>query len=53
MNDGGNQAGGWGGRSFAQACVKVCPVGAIKFAAEMHVQEGNESYRVNMRDDKW
>ncbi len=44
---------GGGGPDGMQACVEVCPVGAIKFTAEVPVQEGDAGYRVNLRDENW
>ncbi len=45
-----NQAGGPGGR---QACVEVCPVGAIVFSDGIPVQEGESGYQVNLRGQSW
>ena len=42
-----------GGPDGKQACVEVCPVGAIKFTNEMPVQEGDEGYKVNLRAQNW
>ena len=42
-----------GGPDGKQACVEVCPVGAIKFTNEMPVQEGDEGYKVNLRTKNW
>jgi protein NrfC len=33
--------------------VEVCPVGAIKFTREIPVQDGDEGYKVNLRDRTW
>ena len=44
------EQGGLGGK---QACVTVCPVGAIKFTALMPVQKGDAGYEVNLRDKNW
>ncbi len=42
-----------GGPGGKQACVAVCPVGAIAFTREMPVQTGDAGYQVNLRDDAW
>jgi len=42
-----------GGPDGKQACVAVCPVGAIKFVREIPIQEGDSGYKVNLRDDVW
>ena len=42
-----------GGPDGKQACVAVCPVGAIIFAAEIPTQEGDGGYKVNLRDEVW
>ena len=42
-----------GGPGGKQACVEVCPVGAIKFTREIPVQEGDSGYKVNLRTKKW
>jgi protein NrfC len=42
-----------GGPDGKQACVEVCPVGAIKFTKEIPVQEGDEGYKVNLRGSTW
>jgi protein NrfC len=42
-----------GGPDGKQACVEVCPVGAIKFTKEIPLQKGDEGYRVNLRDSNW
>jgi len=42
-----------GGPKGKQACVEVCPVGAIQFTAEVPQQEGDTGYKVNLRDSKW
>ncbi len=36
-----------------QACVEVCPVGAIKFTNKIPLQEGDAGYKVNLRDSAW
>lgn len=42
-----------GGPKGKQACVEVCPVGAIKFVKEIPKQEGDEGYNVNLREPVW
>ncbi len=42
-----------GGPGGMQACVAVCPVGAIAFTTEVPEQEGDEGYKVNLRDEVW
>lgn len=42
-----------GGPNGKQACVEVCPVGAIKFTKEIPIQEGDEGYKVNLRGRAW
>jgi protein NrfC len=42
-----------GGPDGKQACVAVCPVGAIAFTAEIPTQEGDSGYKVNLRDEVW
>jgi protein NrfC len=42
-----------GGPDGKQACVAVCPVGAIAFTKEIPTQEGDGGYVVNLRDDVW
>ncbi len=42
-----------GGAAGKQACVEVCPVGAIKFAAQTPAQEGDSGYKVNLREKSW
>ena len=44
------QGGGPGGK---QACVEVCPVGAIQFSTEVPNQKGDSGYKVNLRDYSW
>ena len=46
-----DQAGG--GPNGKQACVEICPVGAIKFTKEIPWQEGDNGYKVNLRDRNW
>jgi protein NrfC len=42
-----------GGPDGKQACVAVCPVGAITFTTEIPIQEGDGGYKVNLRDESW
>ena len=42
-----------GGPGGKQACVAVCPVGAIAFTLEIPVQTGDRGYQVNLQDDAW
>ena len=42
-----------GGPRGKQACLEVCPVGAIKFTKRIPVQEGNAGYKVNLRSKTW
>lgn len=42
-----------GGPDGKQACVEVCPVGAIHFTREVPIQEGDKGYKVNLRGDAW
>lgn len=42
-----------GGPQGKQACVEVCPVGAIKFTTKVPKQEGDSGYKVNLRDNTW
>ena len=42
-----------GGPGRKQACVEVCPVGAIKFTKRVPVQEGDAGYKVNLRGKSW
>lgn len=44
------EGGGPGGK---QACLEVCPVGAIKFTNQIPEQEGDDGYKVNLRDENW
>jgi protein NrfC len=44
---------GGGGPDGKQACVAVCPVGAITFTKEIPQQDGDGGYKVNLRDDVW
>jgi protein NrfC len=42
-----------GGPDGKQACVEVCPVGAIMFTKEIPEQDGDGGYKVNLRDENW
>jgi protein NrfC len=42
-----------GGPDGKQACVSVCPVGAIMFTKEIPEQDGDGGYKVNLRDEVW
>lgn len=42
-----------GGPDGKQACVEVCPLGAIKFTKEIPQQEGDKGYKVNLRGKSW
>ena len=42
-----------GGPEGKQACVEVCPVGAIRFTRQVPQQEGNSGYQVNLRGESW
>jgi protein NrfC len=42
-----------GGPDGKQACVEVCPVGAIKFTKEIPQQKGDDGYKVNLRGESW
>jgi protein NrfC len=42
-----------GGPDGKQACVEVCPVGAIKFTKEIPEQRGDRGYSVNLRGSTW
>ena len=42
-----------GGPKGKQACVEVCPVGAIKFTTNVPEQKGEAGYKVNLRDSTW
>lgn len=45
-----DEEGGIGGK---QACVSVCPVGAITFSQRIPVQEGDRGYNINLRGKTW
>jgi protein NrfC len=42
-----------GGPQGKQACVEVCPVGAIQFTDKVPEQDGDSGYKVNLRDWTW
>jgi protein NrfC len=42
-----------GGPDGKQACVAICPVGAIMFTSEIPRQEGDRGYRVDLRERNW
>ncbi len=42
-----------GGPEGKQACVAVCPTGAIVFTKEIPIQEGDAGYKVNLRGEHW
>jgi protein NrfC len=42
-----------GGPDGKQACVAVCPVGAIAFTTEIPMQDGDSGYQVNLRGESW
>ena len=42
-----------GGPDGKQACVAECPVGAILFTREIPKQEGEEGYKVDLREENW
>jgi protein NrfC len=42
-----------GGPHGKQACVEVCPVGAIQFTERVPMQAGESGYKVNLRDLTW
>jgi protein NrfC len=42
-----------GGPDGKQACVAICPVGAIAFTREIPLQDGDRGYKVNLRDSSW
>ncbi|MFC2166400.1 4Fe-4S dicluster domain-containing protein [Acidobacteriota bacterium] len=42
-----------GGPDGKQACVEVCPLGAIKFTKKIPKQAGESGYKVNLRDQNW
>lgn len=42
-----------GGPDGQQACVAVCPVGAIMFTKDIPEQAGDAGYKVNLRGESW
>lgn len=42
-----------GGPRGQQACVEVCPVGAIQFTTTIPIQDGDSGYRINLRGPAW
>ncbi len=42
-----------GGPDGKQACVEVCPVGAIAFTKKLPAQDGDLGYKINLRDKNW
>lgn len=42
-----------GGPNGKQACVEICPVGAISFTNKIPVQTGDAGYEINLRDINW
>ena len=42
-----------GGPGGKQACVTVCPVGAIAYTDKIPKQEGDRGYYVDLRDRNW
>ncbi len=42
-----------GGPAGKQACVEVCPVGAIRLATRVPLQKGERGYKVNLRGEAW
>ncbi len=42
-----------GGPDGKQACVQVCPTGAIQFTRQIPQQEGDAGYEVNLREENW
>ena len=42
-----------GGVDGKQACVEVCPMGAIEFTKEIPTQIGDLGYKVNLRSEGW
>jgi len=42
-----------GGSRGKQACVELCPLGALMFIKEIPAQEGDKGYRVNLRGEGW
>jgi protein NrfC len=44
---------GKGGPKGKQACVEVCPLGAIQFTKKIPEQKGDTGYKVNLRGESW
>ncbi len=42
-----------GGAAGKQLCVEVCPVGAVKLANYIPLQEGDSGYNINLRGKTW
>ena len=42
-----------GGVDGKQACVSICPVGALKLVKSVPVQKGDAGYKVNLRGKTW
>jgi len=42
-----------GGVKGKQACVEVCPLGAIQFTKKIPEQKGDIGYKVNLRGESW
>ncbi len=42
-----------GGPEGKQACVEICPTGAIAFTRDLPVQEGTTGYKVNLKNKNW
>jgi protein NrfC len=42
-----------GGPTGKQACVEICPVGAITCSNEIPIQEGDTEYNVDLRESIW
>lgn len=42
-----------GGPDGKQACVSVCPIGAIRFTRDLPAQKGDTGYDVNLRGSHW
>ena len=42
-----------GGPDGKQACVAVCPVGTIKFTKKIPKQEGDDGYKIDLRERNW
>ncbi len=42
-----------GGPFGKQACVEICPLGAVVFTEKLPVQKGDRGYKVNLRGKDW